>query len=127
MAGGYISCGSFMGGDKSGSAFQGLLEAIECFRPVVEAEQFRAAVIGPVLEQGYSEDQTLSVPADVVPHSADPLRRYYDHQGRQMGHPLPHDAPDLDKVARLDPVAAKWGEGPGWQYYCAHDLLKAWR
>ncbi len=125
MSGGYIACGSFLGDDKSGSAFQGLLESIAQFLSANEAEQFRATTIAPILESGYSQEQKMTIQADVVMHLAGPLRQYYDHLGHQLGYPLPHEAPDLDKKAGLDPIEAKWGKGPGWQYYCAHDLLQA--
>jgi hypothetical protein len=125
MAGGYISCGSFMGADKSGSAFEGLLEAIAQSLPTEESRQFRDTVIRPVLDPGYSEEQTLIVPADVALLLRGPLRSYYDHLGEQLGYPLPLEAPDLDRKAGLDPVEAKWGKGLGWQHYCAHDLLQA--
>jgi hypothetical protein len=125
MAGGYIACGSFLGTDKSGSAFQGLLEAVAHFLPAAGARQFRDGVIAPALAPGFSDEQTLTIPAAAVPHLVGPLRRYYDHPGQQLGHPAPHEAPELNKQARLDPVERKWGKGLGWQYYCAHDLLQA--
>src|SRR4051812_34336404 len=103
MAGGYISCGSFPGADKSGSAFQGLLEAIEQFLPAEEGRQFRRAVTDPVLGAGYSDEQTVTVPTDVVAHLFGPLCRYYKHLGRQLNEPAPHESPDLDKKAGLDP------------------------
>jgi hypothetical protein len=124
MSGGYISCGSFAGADKSGSAFQGVLEGIERFLPPAEADLFRRTVLDPLLE-GYSEEQTLAIPPGMVPGLEGPLRRYYEHLGRQLGHPPPHEAPELDRDTGLDPVEAKWGKGLGWQYYCAHDLLHA--
>jgi hypothetical protein len=125
MAGGYISCGSFAGSDKSGSAFEGVLQGIEQFLPAEEAAQFRRDVIDPIFADGYSEEQTLAILPELVPDLESRLRLYYKHLGRQLRHPAPHEAPELDRTSGLDPVEAKWGKGLGWQYYCAHDLLLA--
>jgi hypothetical protein len=125
MGGGYIACGSFLGADKSGSAFRGLLEGIAGFLPSEEGERFRATVANPILERGCSQTQTLTIPSELVSQLEGPLRQYMDYLGELLGYPVPHEAPDLYRKAGLNPTEAKWGKGCGWQYYCADDLLQA--
>jgi hypothetical protein len=125
MAGGYISCGTFYGDDKSGSAFLGLLEGIAERLPPTQAAEFRVTVIDPIMDTELPEEQALTLSAEVVAKLEGYLGAYYEYLGEQLGHPLPHEAPDLDQQAGLDPTEAKWGKGLGWKYYCAHDLLQA--
>jgi hypothetical protein len=122
MGGVYISCGKFSGDDKSGSAFQGLLAGIADLLSSAEAAEYRSQIFDPVISA--LTDHTLITPK-IAAQLHPLLKRYSDRLRERLGNPDPWEAPGLDEKAGLDPTAAKWGEGLGWQYYCAHDLLRA--
>ena len=125
MGGGYISCGGFMGDDKSGSALSGVLRDIPKILSQAEAVAFQTNVAAPLLEAIQSGEQEFQVPPSTVSLLAGPLARYHAHLDEALGHPVPCEAPELDRQRGMDMTDAKWGDGLGWQFYCTHDLLRA--
>ena len=125
MGGGYISCGEFMGEDKSGSAFEGVLRGILTMLPPKEAVTFTMHVATPLLQALQEGQEQFEIPPDMVGHLFEPLKRYHAHLDHMLGHPHPHEAPELDRQRGLDMIEAKYGSGPGWQFYCTHDLVRA--
>jgi hypothetical protein len=125
MGGGYISCGEFMGEDKSGSALPGVLRDIPKVLSSAEAADFRKQVAGPLMEAMGRGEQEVEVSATTVSLLLAPLARYHAHLDETLGHPHPHDAPELDRQRGMNMTDAKWGDGLGWQFYCTHDLLRA--
>jgi len=124
MGGGYISCGDFLGEDKSGSAISGVFEALE---PLLSAEASDVMErLNADVEQRFDEgEQEFRIPPPLAALLVEPLERYQQELGARLGHPDPAEAPDLDRASGLDPIDAKWGAGDGWRYYCVHDLLQA--
>jgi hypothetical protein len=128
MSGGYISCGNFLGSDKSGSAIYGVLDALPALLAPDERERFQDSIITPIrLAIENAQEQEILIDPNVASHIAPVAEKLYTRLGEALGHPLPHEAPPIDAQSGLDPVEAKWGKGKGWQYYCLHDLLKACR
>jgi hypothetical protein len=125
MGGGYISCGDFMGGDKSGSALEGVLNGILKALPDSEKYSFKTRVVEPLLTACRRCEEEFEMPNEIVLALLDPLRAYHAYLGNLLGHPEPYLAPDLDRKSGLNATEAKYGKGPGWQYYCADDLIKA--
>lgn len=114
MAGGEIGCGSFQGSDKSGSAFEAVLDAL----PLQARDWVEAA-----RQQLDSADFVLLE----VDHAQGLLPFFKDYQTRLIAE-IGHD--DWERAARdesasLDDVAAKWGAGKGWRLYCVGDLVRA--
>ena len=124
MGGGYIECGSFVGGDKSASAIEGVFEAIEAMLSPDERERWQRDVVR-MIGASSPDEMEFRIEPQVVESLIGPLQRYYEQLGVKLGHPVPYEAPALDTESGLDPVEAKWGAGDGWRYYCAHDLLEA--
>jgi len=125
MGGGYISCGEFMGEDKSGSAISGVLRDMATMLSPAEGAAFQKHVAGPVLEAMHRGEQEIEIPPAAASLLLGPLARYHTHLDATLGHPHPYDAPELDRKRGMDMTEAKWGEGLGWQFYCTHDLLRA--
>lgn len=126
MGGGYISCGKWRGDDKSGSAIDGVFSALRPFFSEDTAAHFdrNEALAKDGFQRG---EQEFSLPIDLAAKLIEPLEKYYEELGKKLGHPDPGDAPELDRATGMDMARAKWGEGDGWRYYCAHDLLEACR
>lgn len=127
MAGGYIQCNGFMGGDKSGSAIFGLIDALPEFLPAADRLSFRNTVIAPLREALDGCQEHILIEPDLAESLIPALENFNARIGQELGFPEPWDAPAKDEEAGLEPTEAKWGKGKGWQYYCAHDLLQACR
>ena len=125
MGGGYISCGEFMGEDKSGSAFEGVLRGIPTLLSAKEAARFSDQVATPLLQALHEGGEQFEISPEMVSHLFQPLTRYHAYLDETLGHPHPYDAPELDRKRGLDMTEAKYGAGLGWQFYCTHDLLRA--
>jgi hypothetical protein len=125
MGGGYISCGEFLGEDKSGSAFEGVLRGIPTILAPDAAATFTKHVATPLLQALYVGEQEFEITPEIVGHLFQPLTTYYAHLDQVLGHPHPYEAPELDRTRGLDMTDAKYGAGLGWQFYCTHDLLRA--
>src|SRR5687767_12921583 len=121
MGGGYISCGEFMGDDKSGSAFEGVLRGIPIVLTAEEGTAFSEQVAAPLLQALHEGGEQFEISPEMVSHLLQPLTRYHAHLDETLGHPHPYDAPELDRERGLDMTDAKYGDGPGWQFYCTHD------
>jgi hypothetical protein len=127
MAGGQIFCGEFVGEDKSGSAFSGVLEALpECVAADAR-DEFIASVINPLTEYLEENEDHVEFGPDIASRLVAPVDRLFERYGEELGHPEPFDAPQIDEVGGLDQMDAKWGQGIGWRYYCLSDLRAALR
>jgi hypothetical protein len=121
MSGGYISCGQFMGEDKSGNAFFGLLEDHEEVVSEEERQRWEEAFAEPLRWQMDAQDEDeaplFRIDKTMMETVVTPLTRYYERQTERLGNPDPMDAPNLDDGR----------DGEGWKYYCAYGLLRAWQ
>ena len=115
MAGGNIHCGPFEAGDKSGSAFECVLNDLRT--QIVEI----AEDISLQLEEN---DYVLLSPVQAG-KLVDPLKKYIDHLVAEIGHENWSQEIENEEKAGLDPVEGKWGKSRGWRLYCAKDLLGA--
>ncbi|WP_010175810.1 hypothetical protein [Pseudomonas sp. PAMC 25886] len=114
MAGGDIGCGSFQGSDKSGSAFEAVLDALP-----LQARDW--------VEAARQQLDTADVVLLEVDHAQGLLPFLQDYQTRLIAE-IGHDDWERaarDEAASLDDVAAKWGAGQGWRLYCVRDLVRA--
>src|SRR5215467_6233787 len=109
MGGGYISCGDFEGEDKSGSAINGVFDAIASMLPAEERRQWQSNFLAAL--EGNLEEQQMIIPSQLVRLLIDPLRAYYADLGAKLGNPHPADAPIMDFQRGLNPTEAKWGAG----------------
>ncbi|MBN1511603.1 MAG: hypothetical protein JXB13_06280 [Phycisphaerae bacterium] len=125
MAGGYIQCGDFSGADKSGSAIAGVLDALSECVPETDRASFFEVVLNPIKQAIEEANDYILIEPAIAVRLESPVDSLYHRLGQELGHPQPCDAPQFDEVQGLDPVAAKWGKGKGWQYYCLHDLRLA--
>lgn len=115
MGGLHISCGSFTGRDKSGSAIEGVLGALE--NPP-------AGLVREITSGFDSNDYILITPeqaAALLPF----LVTYRTHLVAEIGHEDPFKAIAAEVAAGADPTKAKWGGGRGWRLYCVDDLIVA--
>jgi hypothetical protein len=130
MSGGYVSCGVFIGDDKSCSALSGVIEQIE------ELPSYRAD--GSSGEFLTRIKTFLSIGGDpewtdyllIAPPQAAALKPYLEECKEtliaELGTADPFDAIEEDSAVRgLDPLEAQWGKGKGWRLYCVTDLLRA--
>jgi hypothetical protein len=127
MSGGYIQCGDFMGGDKSGSAISGVFDALAEFVPAETRGEFSSEIVGPLRASLEGGEELILIEPAVAEQLIPALESFSARVGQELGFPEPWEAPDKDTGAGLSPVEAKWGKGKGWQYYCATDLLQACR
>ena len=129
MGGGYISCGDWMGNDKSGSASTAVFEQLERFMSGPDLEAFNLFMNSPVdpteMEAGHFDETLIVIPQTIAVTLIEPLERYRDELSTKLGHPLPVAAPSLDQKAGIDPTKAKYGAGDGWRLYCVADLIEA--
>lgn len=136
MGGGYIRCAEFEGDDKSGSPSFAVLKTVLHLTDsdLTEPSLFRklftkhaAPSKWVVVLRQFRGRAGVVIPSELARELLPPVETYYRHLGEELGHPEPGAAPDLDKAAGLDIRKAKWGSGPGpgWRYYCAHDLVAA--
>jgi hypothetical protein len=115
MAGGNISCGSFQGEDKSGSAFEGVLNDI-------------THLDGSLIEDirsGLEEAEYVLISEQQAELLLPMLLKYRDQLISQIGHENWGREVQTEEEAGMDPVAGKWGESRGWRLYCANNLIKA--
>jgi hypothetical protein len=124
MGGGYISCGNFLGDDKSGSAFVGVLRGIPTVLSAAEAAAFRVSLAEPLMAM-LEDSQELEITPQRAAELFEPLRKFHEHLRAALGDPEPCHAPELDRKLGVNMTNAKYGEGTGWQFYCTHDLLHA--
>lgn len=121
MGGGYISCGNFMGEDKSGSAFFPLLNDLEEVVGAEERDLWEREFAQPLRRQMEARDEDepgfFRITKTMMEPLAAPLDRYYRRQMERLGNPDPIEALQLDDER----------DGEGWRYYCACDLLRAWQ
>lgn len=122
MSGGYISCGKFMGEDKSGSAISGVFTTLPECLPEEERESFILDVLDPLAEMLEETEDHFLIESDLAPRMLPPVEMLYARYGEELGYPEPCDAPQLDEKRGVNSLDAKWGEGIGWQCYCLHDL-----
>ncbi len=118
MGGGYISCGEWLGDDKSGSAFLSLLDELEQTLLPEETSRWQEMVGEPLQEQlnDTPEDDMpyLELDRAMMDCLIGPVRRYVA-QERARG--IRGDPPGT--------VEDGWQSGPEWRLYCAIDLLRA--
>ena len=127
MSGGYIECGSFMGGDKSGSAISGVLDALPACVVPLERSTFSAEVADPIKESLSNSSELIQIQSSSAKRLISPLEIFVARVGQELGFPEPWEALEKDLHSGLDPIEAKWGKGKGWQYLSATDLLEACR
>src|SRR5687768_17549245 len=113
MGGGYISCGKFLGEDKSGSAIAGVLRGIPTVLSETEAAAFRSVIGEPSLA-AVARSQALELPPRLTARLIEPLRIYHEHLRVVLGGPDPGEAPELDRAQGLNMIDAKYGQGLGW-------------
>jgi hypothetical protein len=132
MAGGYISCGEFVGDDKSGSAILGVVDDIRHL-PGWDAESPMADVIDGIYAFVSGESvppQAWSEAIEITPKEILDLVPYLEQCRTNLIDTLGTSDP-VKAIAReqessnLDPSALKWGKGAGWRLYCVIDLLRA--
>jgi len=120
MGGLHISCGDFEGEDKSCSAIFGVITEIRKVCEQAQVLQALEAMQAKIEEDGYFE---------MTPKQAEILQPaitdYHSTLVQTFVGLEPHEAIDADEAAGIDPGAAKYGDGKGWQFYCTTDLVKA--
>ena len=119
MSGGYVSCGSWLGDDKSCSAFLPLLDSLEEVVAESERAEWETKVVAPLRTQLDATDADdmpfLRLNPDTMECLGRVARRYVEQQiGRGV-------APEPDESFSAD----GWRSGPGWRLYCATDLVTA--
>ncbi len=115
MAGGNIHCGSFKAGDKSGSAFEGVIKDI---RNKIEE-------IAEDIDQQLDENEYVLLSKDQAETLLVPLEEYINSLVAEIGHESWNLEIENEEKAGMDPVEGKWGLSRGWRLYCAEDLLGA--
>ena len=111
MGGINIHCSDFVGRDKSGSAFEGVLASL-----VKMAKPPELAILTRIqsnFEQ--ASDHLLIEPSDAG--NLISLLSLYRSALEDEIAPITEQA--------LDPADAKYGAGTGWRYYCVLDLERA--
>jgi hypothetical protein len=122
MSGIDVGCGSFVGGDKSASALEGVVRElrgrIELGSPARAAlERLESVLAQPVNE--------FDIPASDAAVLSPFLKAYFEEQRIELGNPKPEEAPDIDYERGGNQVDAKWGESQGWRFLCLYDLCRA--
>lgn len=132
MGGGYVSCGSFTGDDKSCSALLGVLDQIESlpsYSPSLELQRNIGRIRTFLSGQGDAEwgDYILIAPQQAI--ELEPcLQKCSRSLIAELGTSDSFEAIEKDAaVSGSDTVEAKWGKGKGWRLYCVTDLLRAIR
>jgi hypothetical protein len=122
LGGIYISCGTFSGEDKSGSALWGVLGGM---RAIADTGAL-AAIARLDANWEVASTYMLIDPDDAA--ALLPSLRLYRTELEQLIAPIrdPFVAMQNDQmVDGLDFIKAKYGKGKGWQYYCVLDLEQA--
>lgn len=120
MSGGYISCGTFHGDDKSGSALQGVLEGLKALEDARYSEI--VARLREELDQATGEVQIDVGTAAIL---APAIRTYREAIEAELGGPRDPFEVAAEDAQKMNPIDAKWGAGLGWRYYCVVDLETA--
>ncbi|MEL3921449.1 hypothetical protein [Aeromonas enteropelogenes] len=115
MSGGNINCGSFQAGDKSGSAFEGVLNEIKSSIESLASELF---------QQLESEEYVL-ITQERIPELSSVLQEYRKELIRDIGHEDFAMEIEREESAGMNSIDAKWGESKGWRLYCVNELLGA--
>ena len=119
MSGGYVSCGRWMGEDKSCSGFMPLLDELEKLVRDDERANWEAQLAAPLRSQFETtpEDDMpyLTLTPPMMECLATFVRRYVEIEVAKGVAPEPDDSDD----------GSGWRAGPGWRLYCAVDLLRA--
>lgn len=120
MGGHYISCGKFRGEDKSGSAFQEVLQSL-----ADAPADLIANIVSEFDEEGYVEIKAKHAKL-LLPL----LRKYRRELVKKIGHDdwmkaLQAEEASLKRDKNKKRVQGKYGESPAWQLYCTTDLIEA--
>lgn len=124
MSGGYISCGEFIGGDKTGTAFFEMLEDIVDVITPAEKPAFKAELVLPLQEQladqeddeDEAEEPVIALSRPMMNALVPPMKRYLQRTLERLKNPAPETWRNIGQ-----------GEtGEGWRLICAQDLLKAY-
>ena len=118
MAGGYITCGTFLGDDKSGSAISGVFTTLPECVPESERANLVSKALDPLAEYLEEHEDHFLIESATASILLEPVEALYSKYAEELGHPEPFDAPQIDKDRGLSPSDAKWGQGIGWRYYC---------
>lgn len=115
MSGLNISCGSFRGNDKSGSAFEAVLDALD------------GAPSDPIstIKLGFDDKEHVLIPEEQAKILLPLLVVYWRHPVADIGHDDWTMEASAEDAAGLDFVKAKWGASRGWHLYCTKDLIRA--
>ena len=116
MSGGYISCGSWLGEDKSGSGFFEVLEGIEDIISEHEYSNWEESFSNPLREQLEDMDEDELPYMKINKAMLDVLiplaKRYNTQLLNELG----------------NPEAENWHETEeGWQLMCLADLFEAYK
>jgi hypothetical protein len=114
MGGLNISAGSFQGADKSGSAFEGVLDALEGDPDLIEE-----------IRSGFDDAEYLLISEEQVARLLPLLVSYRKKLVSEIGHDDWSREAEAEEAAGLDATEAKWGAGRGWKLYCVTDLIRA--
>lgn len=115
MAGLNISCGTFSGEDKSGSALEGVLDALpHAPRDLVQR-----------IKSGFDKSDHVLISEEQAAVLLPLLMEYRKRLVKDIGHEDWVAETNAEETAGLDSVAAKWGAGRGWRLYCTTDLIRA--
>ena len=115
MGGLNISCGNFLGEDKSGSAFEVVLSQLDGVDPFVKDK----------LLSGFNDEEYVLIETQISSLLVEPLRLYRDGLIKDIGHDDWLRETLLEESNGGNPTDLKWGEGRGWRLYCAENLLRA--
>ena len=121
MSGGYFSCGSWMGGDKTGSAFFEVLADVEEVvitpdeRAVWDAD-FSNPIRAQLNELDEGEPRFMRLSRRMLDVMVPPARRYFEILIERHGHP---DPDTWDQIG-------EWKTGDGWKLMCLEELFHAY-
>jgi hypothetical protein len=124
MAGGEIICGSFNGKAESGSAYRGVLYALEK-KANAEAKKTIRRLKKPFGRKQDPDHVEILRPEAKILQTL--LIDYKKELIKSIGHRDWSKATAEEEDAGLDTTEAQWGKGKGWQLYCVTDLIAACR
>jgi hypothetical protein len=108
-----IYCGSFKGQEKSGSALEGVLDALDAPACVVDAMS------------GFINGEYMLIPEETAKLLLPLLAAYRSRLIADIGHDDWKKEARAEEEAGLDRVEARHGESRGWRLYCVTDLIRA--
>lgn len=123
MAGFHLSCGEWMGTDKSASAISEVLTDVSKVVTPKERAAWRDDFMRPFNAQITSDDPgdfpPIRMSKEMMEALIGPLRRYRKKLGERLGDPDPYEAPQLveDSGNR---------DSDGWRLLCAQELIAAY-